>query len=251
MTQTDAIRAESLTKRFGDVTAVDGVEFEIEPGTVYGFLGPNGAGKTTTMRMLVGLTAPTEGTSYVDGVPSMERRRIVERIGYAPDTPPLYERLTAREQLTYVAKIRGMEGDAAADRIERLLERFDLLDDANARIGTYSTGMRQKTSLIQTILHEPDVVLLDEPTAGLDPRAAMTVKETITELAAEGTTVFLSTHILPAVDEVADEIGVLYDGQIVAEGTPQSLKETAEAEQQRTLTDAFLDITETRAQEAQ
>jgi len=250
MTGEYAIQAEGLAKRFGDVTAVEDVTFEIPTGTIYGFLGPNGAGKTTTMRMLVGLAKPTVGSAYIHGHPSSERRHIVEHVGYAPDTPPLYERLTAREQLSYVARIRGLDESTAAERIERQLDRFDLLSDADARIETYSTGMRQKTSLIQAILHRPEVVLLDEPTAGLDPRAATTVSETITELAADGTTVFLSTHILPAVDQIADEIGVLYDGRIVAEGTPQSLKNSAESDPQRSLTDAFLEITRTREQEA-
>ena len=238
-----AIDAAALTKRYGETTAVDGLDLAVPAGVVYGFLGPNGAGKTTTMRMLTALTRPTSGTASVAGVPVTDRQRLIERIGYLPEEPPLYDELTAREQLTYVAGLRDLPADRTEERIETHLDRLDLLDDADKRIDAYSKGMRQKTAFVQALLHEPDVLFLDEPTSGLDPRAARTIRELIDELAAGGTTVFLSTHILPVVEEHADTVGVLYDGRLVAEGAPDDMTRQAETETDRTLEDVFLEVT--------
>jgi ABC-2 type transport system ATP-binding protein len=238
-----AIDAAALTKRYGSTTAVDELDLAIPEGVVYGFLGPNGAGKTTTMRMLTALTRPTSGTASVAGAPVTDRQRLIERIGYLPEEPPLYDELTAREQLTYVAGLRDLPADRTEERIETQLDRLDLLDDADTRIDAYSKGMRQKTAFVQALLHDPDVLFLDEPTSGLDPRAARTIRELIDERAARGTTVFLSTHILPVVEEHADTVGVLSDGRLVAEGAPDDLTRQAEAESDRTLEDVFLEVT--------
>ncbi|WP_081655565.1 ABC transporter ATP-binding protein [Halopiger goleimassiliensis] len=238
-----AIVARGLTKRYGSTTAVDGLDLEIDAGTIYGFLGPNGAGKTTTIRMLASLTPPTEGAGRVAGVPITDRERLVDHIGYLPESPPIHEELTAREQLEYHGGLRGMDPAAIDDRIDALLERFDLADDADDRIVTYSKGMRQKTGLIQAIMHDPDVVFLDEPTGGLDPRATRTVREVLTELADEGTTVFLSTHVLPVVEQVATEVGILYDGTLVESGPPDELIERLEHGADSTLEDVFLEVT--------
>ena len=239
----DAIAADGLTKRYGDETAVDGVDLSIPPGSIYGFLGPNGAGKTTTIRMLTTLTRPTAGSAAIAGAAIDERDRVTPRIGYLPEEPPLYDELTGREQLGYVAGLRDLSDASAAARIDDLLHRFDLADDADKRIAKYSKGMKQKTGLIQAMLHEPPVIFLDEPTSGLDPRAARTVRETIGELAADETTIFLSTHILPVVEELADTIGVLANGRLVAEGAPERLKGRAETGEGRSLEEAFLDVT--------
>ena len=237
-----AITADGLSKRYGDTVAVESVELEIDRGAVYGFLGPNGAGKTTTMRMLTTLTTPTDGAATVAGHPVTDRDAVVEQIGYLPDQPPLFDELTAREQLEYTAGLRGLPA-SAADRIDRLLERFDLADDADRRIDGYSKGMKQKTGIVQAMLHEPAVLFLDEPTSGLDPRASRTVRDTIAELATGETTVFLSTHVLPVVDELADEVGVLSNGRVVAEGPPEELKRRVAAGEGRSLEDVFLDVT--------
>ncbi|MFC3478572.1 ABC transporter ATP-binding protein [Halobacterium litoreum] len=222
-----AIRSDGLTKRYGDEVAVDDLSLSIPRGSVYGFLGPNGAGKTTTMRLLCSLTEPTAGTAEVAGVPTTDRRRLVDRIGYLPADPPVFDELTGWEQLRHVARLQGLsDGDADA-RIEELLDRFDLLGDADRRISSYSTGMTKKVGVVGAMLHDPEVVLLDEPTSGLDPRAARTVRDTVADLAAGDTTVFLSTHILPVVDELADTVGVIDDGRLVAEGAPDELKATA------------------------
>ncbi|RRJ31011.1 ABC transporter ATP-binding protein [Halocatena pleomorpha] len=242
MSSPNAIDAEALTKRYGSTTAVDSLDLSIPPGTVYGFLGPNGAGKTTTIRMLVTLLQPTSGTAAIDGRPITDRDRVVSRLGYLPEAPPLYEELTGREQLEYIAGLRDMPEDHATERINELLELFSLRSDANKRISTYSKGMKQKTGIIQAILHDPPVVFLDEPTSGLDPRAARTVRNTIADLAAGETTVFLSTHILPVVDEIADTVGVLYDSELVAEGPPENLKQRVGSG--GSLEDAFLAVTD-------
>ncbi|MDG5758892.1 ABC transporter ATP-binding protein [Natronococcus sp. A-GB1] len=243
MTDRSAIFAEGLTKRYGDTTAVADLHLAIPSGTVYGFLGPNGAGKTTTMRLLTGLTRPTRGTGSVAGVSITDRDNLRTQIGYLPEEPPLYDQATAYEQLEYAAGLRDLPAEATRDRIETLLDELDLTADADTRIGEYSKGMRQKTAYIQAVLHEPTVVFLDEPTSGLDPRAARTLREMITDLADAGTTVFLSTHVLPVVEEIADTVGILYDGELVAEGAPAALEHRAETGETRSLEDAFLELT--------
>ncbi len=243
---THAIETHDLTKRFGDETAVDGLELSVEHGTVYGFLGPNGAGKTTTMRMLTSLTRPTDGGGWIDGNPISDRDAIRASIGYLPEEPPVFDELTGREQLEYFGRLRDLPVAEMATRIEDWLERFDLEDDADKRIEDYSKGMRQKVGLIQALLHEPDVVFLDEPTSGLDPRAARTVLDVIAELTDDGHTVFLSTHILSVVEELADDVGVLYEGDLVTEGSPAELTARMEAEAGTTLEDVFLSVTAER-----
>jgi ABC-2 type transport system ATP-binding protein len=237
-----AIRTRGLAKRYGETVAVHGLDLSVPPGTVYGFLGPNGAGKTTTMRMLTALTRPSEGEARVAGVDATDRAALVPHIGYLPEEPPLFEEFTGREMLDYYAGLRGLPAEAADARIEALLDRFDLATDADRRISGYSRGMRQKTAIAAAILHEPAVLFLDEPTGGLDPRAARRVRETVADLAAADTTVFLSTHVLPVVEELADVVGVLYDGRLAAEGPPEELS-TRAAERGETLEDAFLEVT--------
>jgi ABC-2 type transport system ATP-binding protein len=239
-----AITADGLTKHYGDEVAVSDLSLSIPRGTIYGFLGPNGAGKTTTMRMLVALTEPTAGTGTVAGVSITDRPNLTRHVGYLPADPPVYDELTGWEQLRHVARLHDIPDDQADERIETLLERFDLLADADRRIGSYSTGMTKKVGIIATLFHEPDVVLLDEPTSGLDPRAARTVRDTIADLVTREMTVFLSTHILPVVDELADTIGVIDNGNLVAEAPPEELK--ARADESPDLETAFLEITDER-----
>jgi ABC-2 type transport system ATP-binding protein len=239
-----AIVAEGLTKHYDGVTAVEDLSLSIDRGRVYGFLGPNGAGKTTTMRMLTTLTRPSAGTATVAGASVADREAVAPRVGYLPEEPPIYDELTGREQLEYMAGLRDVPAEVASERIADLLDRFDLAADADKRIDAYSKGMRQKTGVIQAVLHDPEVVFLDEPTSGLDPRAARTMRETIAGLADREMTVFLSTHILPVVDELADTVGVLHDGRLVAEGSPAELKRRAEGGE-GSLEDAFLSVTGT------
>lgn len=234
-----------LTKRYGETIAVDALDLSIPAGIVYGFLGPNGAGKTTTMRLLTGLACPTRGTGTVAGVPTTDRDDLRARIGYLPEEPPLYEEATGEEQLEYIAGLRDLSEQHARERIHALLDDLDLAADAGTRIVEYSKGMRQKVAYIQAVLHEPDVVFLDESTSGLDPRAARTIRKKIRGLADAGTTVFLSTHILSVVESVADSVGILYDGELVAEDAPDALTDGADIDGTQTLEDVFLELTET------
>jgi len=239
-----AIAADGLTKRYGDETAVSDLSLSIPAGDVYGFLGPNGAGKTTTMRMLTALTAPAAGEARVAGVPVSDRATLTERIGYLPADPPVFDELTGREHLRYVARLHELPDDEAADRIDDLLARFDLTEDADRRIEGYSTGMAKKVGVIAALVHEPAVVFLDEPTSGLDPRAARTMRDTIAAVADRDVTVFLSSHVLSVVDELADTVGVIDDGELVAEASPAELKRRARDDGEADLETAFLDITE-------
>jgi ABC-2 type transport system ATP-binding protein len=238
-----AIVTDELRKEYGDTTAVESLNIAVERGSIYGLLGPNGAGKTTTIRMLTGLLPPTGGSGRVAGASITDRESLIQHIGYLPESPPIHEEFTAREQLEYHGGLRGMAPDRIEARIGTLLDRFGLADDADDRIVTYSKGMRQKTGIIQAIMHRPDVVFLDEPTSGLDPRAARIVRETITELTDSGTTVVLSTHILPVVEELATDVGILYDGGLVTEGSPTDLKNRVETDDRNTLEDVFLEVT--------
>jgi len=237
------IVTDGLRKEYGDTTAVESLNIAVERGSIYGLLGPNGAGKSTTIRMLTGLHPPTSGSGHVAGASVTDREALIQQIGYLPESPPIHEEFTAREQLEYHGGLRGMAPDKVKSRIGTLLDRFALADDADDRIVTYSKGMRQKTGLIQAIMHEPAVVFLDEPTSGLDPRAARTVRETITDLAANGTTVVLSTHVLPVVEELATNVGILYNGRLVTEGSPKDLKNRVRTADENTLEDVFLEVT--------
>lgn len=246
---TVAIEAHGLTKRYGRVVAVDELDLSIERGSVYGFLGPNGSGKTTTMRMLTTLTRPTDGEAKILGIDVRDREELIQHIGYLPEEPPLFDELTGREQLRHLAALHDVPPATADERIDRWLDRFDLADAADRRLTGYSTGMRKKVGLIQAVLHRPTVIFLDEPTSGLDPRAARTVKDLVAELADDETTVFLSTHILSVVDELADTVGVLDDGKLVAEDAPAALKQRAERGREGTLEDVFLSVTADHAAE--
>ena len=244
-----AVAADGLTKHFGDTAAVDDLDLEIPLGQTYGFLGPNGAGKTTTMRMLTTLTKPTSGEARIMGESVADRDAVAGHIGYLPEDPPLYPELTGREQLEYVAALRDVPDDVAAERIDLLVDLVEMGDAIDDRIGTYSKGMKNKTAIVQTVLHVPDVVFLDEPTAGLDPRAARTVRELIDEMGDEQTTIFLSTHVLPVAEQVADVVGVLDQGRLVAEGPPAKLKYRAE-EGERSLEQVFMEVTTERTGES-
>lgn len=239
-----AIHTDGLTKAYGETIALEELNLEIDTGTIYGLLGPNGAGKTTIIRLLTGLIPPTDGNALVGGVPIGDREALVDYIGYLPESPPIREQFTGREQLEYHGQLRDMAPRKIDGRIEELKERLEL-DAVDDRIVTYSKGMRRKTGVIQAIMHEPSVVFLDEPTAGLDPRATRVVREVITELADSGTTVFLSTHILPIIELVADRVGLLYEGEILTEGSPEELVKRIEVDDP-TLEDVFLSVTADR-----
>ena len=236
-----AIRLRGLTKTFGDRMAVDGMSLEVAPGELFGFLGPNGAGKTTTIRLLTGLLRPTSGSAELCGhdvVAAPLRARAVT--GYVPDQPALYEKLTGREMLDLAADLHGVPGATRAARIEPLLAALGLEEHADRLVQSFSRGMRQKLTLAAALLHDPRVLLLDEPTVGLDPAGARQLKDVVRGLCAEGRTVFLSTHVLEVAELLCDRVGVVDRGRLVAVETPAALRRALGAQ---TLEEAFLRLT--------
>lgn len=217
------ITANGLTRRFGDLTAVDGLDLNIGRGEVFGFLGPNGAGKTTTVRMLAALIAPTRGSASVGGrALGQDNRGIRQSVGVLTETPGLYKRLSAWDNLMFFAKLYHVaEPDKQA---EKYLRMFELWDRRNGLAGSFSKGMRQKLALARALLHEPEILFLDEPTAGLDPEAAKTVRDLIESLRTEERTIFLCTHNLDEADRLCDRVA-LFKTKLLIVGDPQSLKE--------------------------
>lgn len=221
---TSAIRTESLVKRFGNLTVLDGVDLDIAPGTVFGLLGPNGAGKTTTVHILSTLLHPDGGTARVAGHDVVsEPRKVRAAIGVTGQFSAVDDLLTGEENLQLMADLRHL-GRGGKRRVADLLERFDLAEAGRKPLATYSGGMRRKLDLAMTLVSRPQIVFLDEPTAGLDPRSRAGMWEIVRELVAAGTTILLTTQYLDEADELADRIAVLDRGRIVAEGTPEELK---------------------------
>jgi len=217
------ITTNGLTRRFGDLTAVEGLDLHIERGEVFGFLGPNGAGKTTTVRMLSALIAPTSGSASIGGrALGKANRDIRQNVGVLTETPGLYKRLSAWDNLMFFAKLYRIND--AEKQAERYLKMFELWDRRDGLAGSFSKGMRQKLALARALLHEPEILFLDEPTAGLDPEAAKTVRDLIESLGSEERTIFLCTHNLDEADRLCDRIA-LFKSRLLTVGDPQSLKE--------------------------
>jgi ABC-2 type transport system ATP-binding protein len=220
------IEAQNLSRRYGDFTAVDGISFSVREGEILGMLGPNGAGKTTTIRMITGFLPPTSGRVTVDGKDLLDSPREARRqLGYLPENVALYTEMRVREYLAYRARLEGLSRAEAAQAIPVALERCLLSDVRDQIIGTLSKGYRQRVGLATAILHNPRVLVLDEPTVGLDPRQIISIRELIRELGRQHT-LLLSTHILPEVELLCDRVVIIDGGRIIAEGTPQSLRES-------------------------
>ena len=219
------IEVQHLTKRYGRVTAVDNLNFRVERGEILGFLGPNGAGKTTTMRILTGYMPATEGKAVVAGFDVFDQPiEAKRRTGYLPETPPLYPEMTVREYLQFVAriKVRGVSSSERRSRVEDSMRKARVADMASRHCGKLSKGYRQRVGLAQAIIHNPEVLILDEPTAGLDPKQIIETRQLIKELA--GThTIILSTHILPEVAQTCDRVVIINKGRVVAIDTPANL----------------------------
>jgi ABC-2 type transport system ATP-binding protein len=217
------IEAKGLTKRYGDIVAVDGVSFGVGKGEVVGFLGPNGAGKTTTMRMLTGFVPPSDGTAAIAGFDIFEEPLAARRaVGYLPETPPLYPEMSVVSYLRYVARIKDVPRRARRAAVDRALERCGLTGVRNAVIGTLSKGFRQRVGLAQAIVHEPAVLILDEPTVGLDPLQIREIRGLIADLAADRQgdaqhAVILSTHILPEVEAICRRVILIHEGRKVVD----------------------------------
>jgi len=217
------IEVQHLTKRYGRVTAVNDVTFRVERGEILGFLGPNGAGKTTTMRILTGFMPATEGKAIVAGFDVFDQPlEAKRRTGYLPETPPLYPDMTVKEYLDFVAKIKGVLSADRRQRVKTVMERVRIDDMANRLCSKLSKGYKQRVGLAQAIIHNPDVLILDEPTAGLDPKQIIETRELIKELAGNHT-IILSTHILPEVSQTCQRVVIINKGHVVAVDTPDNL----------------------------
>ncbi len=218
------IQTQELTKRYGDFVAVDRLNLVVEPGEVFGLLGPNGSGKTTTILMILGLTEPTSGTVRVMGLdPARQPLSVKSRVGYIPDQVGFYDDLTARENLIYIAKLNGIPREEAYRRIDEALERMGLKEVADHPVGTYSRGMRQRLGVAEVLIKRPALIIMDEPTLGLDPEAAREFLNTIRDLKAQGITVLVASHLLHQVQAVCDRVGLFHRGRMVLEGTVESL----------------------------
>lgn len=243
------IEIENLTRRYGDRTAVNDLSLTVQPGEVLAFLGPNGAGKTTTIKTIVGLLQPTSGSIRVCGVDAVQQpRETSRRIGYVPDQPYLYEKLSGREFLQFTAEMYGLDPSDAADNIQRSIESFELTEFVDRLAESYSHGMKQRVIFAAAIVHRPSVLVVDEPMVGLDPRSMRIVKTLLRDEARAGASVFLSTHTLSVAEEIADRIGILYQGKLQFLGTLSELKQRVQSTDS-TLEDLFLSLTSRVANE--
>ena len=240
------IELEHVTKKYGTKVAVNGLDLTIGRGELFAFLGPNGAGKTTTIKMICGLLFPTEGTVRVGGYDILaEGDRARQLLSYVPDTPFLYEKLSGREFLQFIGEMYGLPDDHLARRLAEVIDLFGLdefVDDLTER---YSHGMRQRTVFASALLHQPRILIVDEPTVGLDPRSVRLLKDLLREEAARGVTVFLSTHTLDIAQELADRIGIVERGRLVGCGTLDGLRRQAALD--GSLEEVFLKLTEEEA----
>lgn len=238
------IRTAGIEKRYQSFQALQPLDLHVRKGEVFGFLGPNGAGKTTTIRILSGVLPPTGGSLAIDGIDmATDPVQAKARIGYIPDRPYLYEKLTAREMLEFVGGLYGMDAATITQRGSELLEFHGLLEFADELVEGFSHGMKQRLSLSTALLHEPPLLIVDEPMVGLDPRGARQIKQVFRDQAEAGKTVFLSTHSLDVAQEVCDRLAIIHRGRIVAQGAYDEIR-TRRAEGAGDLEEVFLRILE-------
>jgi len=232
----------NVEKKYGKFQALHPLNLTVKDGEVFGFLGPNGAGKTTTIRMLAGVLTPTNGQILINNINIVEHPvESKKQVGYIPDRPYLYDKLTAREFLLFVGQIYGLEDQHIKKEGDRLLKENDLLERGDELIEAYSHGMKQRLVLSAALLHKPALLIVDEPMVGLDPHGARRIKDQFRSIAAQGRTVFLSTHSLDVAQEVCDRVGILFKGKLIALGT---VDELLEAQTSGDLEEVFLKITE-------
>jgi len=239
----EMIRLEAVTKRYGVFTAVNAVELAVPRGRIFGFLGPNGAGKTTTIRMISGVLLPTSGRILIGGDDlAAEPEKAKYRMGYIPDRPYLYEKLSGGEFIRFVAGLWGIDGKATEERAQRLLDLFDLSEWQNELVESYSHGMRQKLLISSALIHQPELIVVDEPMVGLDPKSARILKDLLRTFVDNGGTVFLSSHTLEVVEVLCDAIAIIHEGNIIAQGTMDELRNQADAGEAH-LEEIFLKVT--------
>lgn len=215
-----------LSKAYNAFRAVDQVTMQVRAGEIFGFLGPNGAGKTTTIRLLMGMLVPSAGSASIHGLDCHRERAEVKRwVGYLPDNPTFHDYLRGTEILRFVGEMHGLRGDELKSRVAELLEQFSLSDAAFEFAVNYSTGMRRKLALACAQIHQPQVLILDEPTNGLDPLASREMQNWVVSSAQAGKTIFMSTHLLDMAEKLCHRVGIIHRGQLLAVGTPQELKE--------------------------
>jgi len=233
----------SLTKKYGTFTAVDGIDLQVPRGQLFGFLGPNGAGKTTTLRMIAGILRPTAGRVEIGGVDiAVDPRAAKMKLGFIPDRPFIYEKLTGAEFLRFVSGLYDQEGAHVEHRARELLALFDLEEWRDELVESYSHGMRQKLIISSAFVHRPEVIVVDEPMVGLDPKAARILKDLFREYTHRGHTIMMSTHTLEVAESLCDRIGIIQGGRIRAEGTMAELRRHA-ATEGAGLEDIFLKLT--------
>jgi ABC-2 type transport system ATP-binding protein len=236
------IETSHVVKHYGSKVAVEDVSFQVNAGEIFGFLGPNGAGKTTTIKMIVGLLRPTSGTIKTAGYDVITQPiQAKASCGFVPDEPNLYAKLTGRELLRFVGDLYGLDAAQIARRSEELLRLFGLSEAADETTDSYSHGMKQKTSLAAALVHDPKVLILDEPTVGLDPKSARLIKDILRQMADRGAAVLLSTHILEIAQNMCDRIAIINHGKVIASGTMEELRQHGEGES--SLEDIFLGLT--------
>jgi ABC-2 type transport system ATP-binding protein len=241
------IQIKSLSKRYGSFTAVDSIDLEVPRGQLFGILGPNGAGKTTTLRMIAGILRPTAGSVHIGGVDIAEQPMAAKAmLGYIPDRPYIYEKLTGSEFLRFVAGLYGQHGEIVERRMHDLLELFDLIDWRDELVESYSHGMRQKLIISSAFLHRPQVIVVDEPMVGLDPKATRILKDLFREYTKRGNTIMMSTHTLEVAESLCDRIAIIHGGRIRACGTMEELYTSVSAGA-RGLEELFLKLTGERA----
>ena len=239
------IELKGITKKYGDFRAVDNLNLKVEKGEIFGFLGPNGAGKTTTIKMIAGILLPTAGSIVIGGIDMATQPEAAKRkIGFIPDRPYLYEKLTGMEFLKFTADLYDVPHETYLERARKNLEMFSLADWSDELIESYSHGMKQRLIMSAALLHDPEIIIVDEPMVGLDPAAIIMVKDLFQRLAHKGVSVFMSTHTLTIAEDTCDRIGIIHRGRLIASGT------TADLQREANITDAdlekvFLNLTNT------
>lgn len=238
------IELKELTKRYNDFPAVNGLNLVVRKGEIFGFIGPNGAGKTTTINMMGGVLAPTSGAVMICGINMQDHpKKAKSKIGYIPDRPYLYEKLTGIEFLKFIGDLYGVDEDTLLNKSREKLRLFSLFEWADDLIESYSHGMKQRLVMAAALLHDPEVIIIDEPMVGLDPLVINMVKSLFQHLAKEGVTIFMSTHTLKVAEDICDRIGIIHKGSLIATGTAEDLKRDIQ-NKDADLEEIFIKLTE-------